>query len=87
MSAASSVFREGGSRPDTTATYVYEGAKSGQGQTVDWSGAADLARAWREHTGRGTEAALDEFTTRGAAALQDRLDRILSRSEDDPHAV
>lgn len=38
------VFREGKTRPDTIATYVYEGPKSGQGETVDWSAAAGLAR-------------------------------------------
>jgi len=38
------VFREGRTRPDTIATYVYEGPKSGKGETVDWSEAAELAR-------------------------------------------
>lgn len=38
------VFREGKARPDAVATYVYEGPKSGQGETVDWSAAAELAR-------------------------------------------
>ena len=37
------VFREGKTTPDTIATYVYEGPKSGQGETVDWSAAAELA--------------------------------------------
>jgi len=37
------VFREGKTAPDTIATYVYEGPKSGQGETVDWSAAAELA--------------------------------------------
>ncbi len=37
------VFREGGPRPDTDGTFVFEGAKSGQGETVDWSVAAKLA--------------------------------------------
>ncbi len=37
------VFREGGPRPDVDATFVFEGPKSGQGQTVDWSVAAGLA--------------------------------------------
>ncbi len=41
------VFREGGSQPDTAATYVYEGLKSGRGETVDWSVAAGLARQGR----------------------------------------
>lgn len=41
------VFREGQSRPDTTGTYVYEGAKSGVGETVDWSVAAGFARHGR----------------------------------------
>lgn len=38
------VFREGHATPDTDATYVYEGSKSGTGETVDWSAAAALAR-------------------------------------------
>ena len=37
------VFREGGPRPDTDGTFVFEGPKSGQGETVDWSTAAKLA--------------------------------------------
>ena len=41
------VFREGRSRPDTTATYVYEGLKSGHGETVDWSKAASIAESGR----------------------------------------
>lgn len=41
------VFREGRSKPDTRGTYVYEGPKSGHGQTVDWSAAAELARFGR----------------------------------------
>lgn len=39
------VFREGRAKPDTRGTYVYEGPKSGHGQTVDWSAAAELARS------------------------------------------
>ncbi len=38
------VFREGQATPDTDSSYVYEGAKSGQGEAVDWSAAASLAR-------------------------------------------
>jgi phosphoribosylanthranilate isomerase len=38
------VYREGISKPVSEATYVYEGPKSGQGETVDWSVAAELAR-------------------------------------------
>ena len=38
------VYREGISQPASEATYVYEGPNSGQGQTVDWSTAAELAR-------------------------------------------
>ncbi len=38
------VFREGGLEPDTNGTYVYEGHKSGQGVSVDWSLAAEFAR-------------------------------------------
>ena len=37
------VHREGCSEPDTQATYVFEGAKSGQGETVNWSSAARIA--------------------------------------------
>lgn len=37
------VYREGGTGPNTRATYVYEGMASGQGKTVDWSQAAKLA--------------------------------------------
>jgi len=39
------VFREGISTPDTPGTYVYEGPKSGRGETVNWSAAAILARS------------------------------------------
>ncbi len=38
------VYREGGTEPPVTGTYVYEGAKSGQGETVDWTRAAEHAR-------------------------------------------
>jgi phosphoribosylanthranilate isomerase len=41
------VYREGNKVTDTlfsSGTFLYEGAKSGQGQTVDWSRAADIAR-------------------------------------------
>ena len=37
------VFREGQVLPTIDATYVYEGATSGRGETVDWSAAARLA--------------------------------------------
>ena len=37
------VYREGRSAPDTPATFVFEGPKSGQGETVDWSEAAKIA--------------------------------------------
>ena len=37
------VFREGVSVPDAGTTYVYEGKKSGAGQTVDWSTAAPFS--------------------------------------------
>ncbi len=37
------VYREGGRRPDTDGVYVYEGQKSGRGETVDWSQAATIA--------------------------------------------
>ena len=38
------VYREGNAAPDSDSTYVYEGPKSGHGETVDWSVAAELAR-------------------------------------------
>ncbi len=38
------VYREGGAKPPAAGTYVYEGPKSGQGETVDWTLAAELAR-------------------------------------------
>lgn len=38
------VYREGQSRPVAAGTWVYEGPKSGRGETVNWSAAADLAR-------------------------------------------
>ena len=37
------VFREGGVEPNTAGRYVFEGPKSGQGETVDWSRAARIA--------------------------------------------
>ena len=37
------VFRAGRTAPNTNSTYVYEGPKSGVGETVDWSQAAALA--------------------------------------------
>lgn len=37
------VYREGGLEPTTSGHYVFEGAKSGQGETVDWSRAARIA--------------------------------------------
>jgi phosphoribosylanthranilate isomerase len=39
------VIREGGNLPDMQSTYVFEGARSGQGETVDWSHAANIARS------------------------------------------
>lgn len=42
------VFREGASTPTEDATtYLFEGARSGQGETVDWSRAAELAKQGR----------------------------------------
>jgi phosphoribosylanthranilate isomerase len=38
------VFREGDSPAATDETYIYEGKKSGSGQTVDWTMAAKIAR-------------------------------------------
>jgi len=37
------VYREGQSKPAAVGTWVYEGPKSGRGETVDWSAAAALA--------------------------------------------
>ena len=37
------VFREGKGQPQARDTYVYEGKKSGQGTSVDWSRAATIA--------------------------------------------
>lgn len=37
------VYREGGGQPQARNTYVYEGKKSGYGETVDWSRAASIA--------------------------------------------
>lgn len=37
------VYREGQSRPAAVGTWVYEGPKSGRGETVDWATAAALA--------------------------------------------
>ena len=38
------VFREGVHDIKVTDTYLYEGARSGSGETVDWSVAAEIAR-------------------------------------------
>jgi len=38
------VYREGRSQPGTPSTYIFEGPKSGQGETVDWSRAATIAK-------------------------------------------
>jgi phosphoribosylanthranilate isomerase len=37
------VYREGQSRTETLDTYVYEGRKSGQGDTVNWTQASTIA--------------------------------------------
>ncbi len=50
------VFREGQSQPDSDGTYVYEGAKSGRGETVDWSAAAEIARRGRMVLAGGLQA-------------------------------
>jgi phosphoribosylanthranilate isomerase len=39
------VYREGGAEPDAIGPYIFEGQKSGQGETVDWSRAAALAES------------------------------------------
>lgn len=41
------VYREGGQTPDTNGVFLYEGAKSGHGETVDWSRAAELSARGR----------------------------------------
>jgi phosphoribosylanthranilate isomerase len=41
------VYRQGGALPDTEGTYIFEGSKSGQGTTVNWSRAAILAESGR----------------------------------------
>jgi phosphoribosylanthranilate isomerase len=38
------VYREGHSPPESRQTYLYEGQKSGHGETVNWLRAADIAR-------------------------------------------
>ena len=38
------VYREGASAPTGDGTYVYEGRKSGRGETVDWPAAASIAK-------------------------------------------
>ena len=37
------VYREGGAMPDVQGPYIFEGPKSGQGASVDWSQAATFA--------------------------------------------
>jgi len=39
------VYRQGGVVPDAEGAYVFEGRKSGQGETVNWSHAATLAES------------------------------------------
>jgi phosphoribosylanthranilate isomerase len=39
------VYREGGAEPDAIGPYIFEGQKSGQGETVDWSRAATLSES------------------------------------------
>lgn len=41
------VFREGGKYPINSDTYIFEGEKSGHGETVDWSRAATIAENGR----------------------------------------
>lgn len=41
------VFREGGTAPAGDSTFLYEGRNSGQGETVDWTAAAKIARQGR----------------------------------------
>lgn len=53
------VYRENGEAPagDGQATYVYEGAASGRGETVDWARAARLAARGRMLLAGGLDAA------------------------------
>lgn len=51
------VYREGISRPAGDGIYVYEGPKSGQGETVDWSAAAELAKSGKMILAGGLSAA------------------------------
>jgi phosphoribosylanthranilate isomerase len=39
------VYREGGAEPETQGSYIYEGQKSGQGVSVNWSRAAVFAKS------------------------------------------
>jgi phosphoribosylanthranilate isomerase len=39
------VYRQGGAVPDAEGAYIFEGQKSGQGETVDWSQAATLGES------------------------------------------
>ena len=41
------VFREGDETVATSGVYLYEGPKSGSGETVDWSRAAEIAERGR----------------------------------------
>lgn len=41
------VYRQGAPDPGTDGTYIYEGARSGRGETVDWHAAATVARRGR----------------------------------------
>jgi len=51
------VYREGGRGPDTPGTYLYEGASSGRGETVDWRTAAARANTGRMILAGGLDAA------------------------------
>lgn len=49
------VYRQGQAEPDSDGTYVYEGPKSGRGETVDWRRAAAVARRGRMVLAGGLE--------------------------------
>lgn len=59
------VFREGDSPASTDGTYIYEGKKSGSGQTVDWVTAAKVAEHGRMMLAGGLAASniADAITT------------------------
>ena len=51
------VYRQGSAMVVNTSTFLYEGASSGQGETVDWSQAAEVATRGRMILAGGISAA------------------------------